>query len=587
MVLLLKLLNLKNKMEDLSKFNISNYKSKNEALKACKIWYKNEISRNKLSYKNLCNQDNLTAEQKGHFFDECQKNISKIENQYKAYVSDIKTLYSKVKLFRNNSSNIEKFKHNKFKLTQNENLLKKILTIFLNKKVLSGIFFTLFLLIIFHIASIITIPGISIPKVYNPGNDFAGMLNLLAGGGLTRMSIFAVGVGPYITSQIIVQLLSSDLVPPLTRMAKQGEIGKRKLEIVTRILNLPFCVIQSYAVIALILNMNNSSSESSAGQFTIFGHSHLYELSFGEIVALMSILTGGSYVAIFFGDMITKRGVGNGITVIILAGILSNIFGNFQMVYNYIGKQFSSDTTGVMLTITFLFGIYILFYFLVLLVVTFINDSIRKIPIQQTGEGLATSANSLPYLPIKFNSGGVIPVIFASSISTIPNIISQFLQEGEAKWFINDYLTLESWFGMSFYFILIILFSFFYSYIQLNPPLLEENFAKSGKFIPGVKSSNTAKYITKILNRVNWLGGPFLAIIATLPYLVSKLTTIPSGVALGGTGVIIIVSSTIEIWNSIKSAATNTGYEITKTKIQSSFYASTSDSSNQQVEELW
>ena len=299
------------------------------------------------------------------------------------------------------------------------------------------------------------------------------------------------------------------------------------------------------------------------------------------------ILTGGAYVSIFFGDMITKRGVGNGITVIILAGILSDLFGNFTAVYQTIASKFIQTESTYMLAVILTFLIYVLFYFLVLLIVTFINNAIRKIPIQQIGEGLTQNVKNLPYLPIKFNSAGVIPVIFASSIMTIPSTIAQFLNEGDTKWVIQDYFTLQSWSGMSLYFIFIILFTFFYSYVQINPQQLQENFEKSGKFIPGVKSGeDTSKHITKVLNRINWLGGPFLAVIATLPYFVSKLSGIPSGIALGGTGIIIIVSASIEIWNSIKSALTNTGYEQTRKTIQAKYFDDQHKNDNS-VEELW
>ena len=469
------------------------------------------------------------------------------------------------------------------KATNNEGFWKNIVQIFKNKKVLSGVFFTVFLLIIFHVCSSITLPGIQIPSQYNQ-TDFAGMLNLLAGGGLTRMSFFAIGVGPYITAQIIVQLLSSDLIPPLSRIQKQGERGKRKLEIITRMLTLPFCLVQAYAIMAMIFSMNGSAE--SGATFSIFGKTNIADLSAGEIFGLMMIFTGGSYIAIFLGDMITKRGVGNGITVIIFAGILSNLFGNFISVYHSIASKFPQTESTYTLAVILTFLIYMLFYFLVLLVVTFINGSIRKIPIQQTGEGLTSDVKNLSYLPIKFNSAGVIPVIFASSIMTIPSTIAQFLKEGDAKWVIQDYFTLESWCGMSLYFIFTILFTFFYSYVQLNPTQIQENFDKSGKFIPGVKSGdNTAKHITKVLNRINWMGGPFLAVIATLPYFISKISGIPSGLALGGTGIIIIVSASIEIWNSINSAITNTGYEQTRKSIQTKYFDDSSNDTN--VEELW
>lgn len=569
-------------MDKPADFNANgNYANKKAALRANNAWYKATKKYYKELYNSQIKDQNLTIEQRSHIFDHYQHNLSNLNTIYKQNIRNIKFHFAdiKTKVAKNNATQ----KTILSKRANNEGFWKTFVQIFKNKRVLSGIFFTVFLLIIFHVCSSITLPGIKIPDNYNQ-TDFASMLNLLAGGGLTHMSFFAVGVGPYITSQIIVQLLSSDLIPPLSRIQKQGERGKRKLEIITRVLTLPFCLVQAYAVMAMIFSMN--SSAQTGDSFTIFGKTSMADLSGGEIFGLMMIFTGGSYIAIFLGDMITKRGVGNGITVIIFVGILANLFGNFTSVYHSIASKFSQTESTYTLVVILTFLIYILFYFLVLLVVTFINGSIRKIPIQQTGEGLTSDVKNLSYLPIKFNSAGVIPVIFASSIMTIPSTIAQFLKEGDAKWVIQDYFTLQSWTGMSLYFVFTILFTFFYSYVQLNPSQIQENFEKSGKFIPGVKSGkNTAKHITKVLNRINWMGGPFLAIIATLPYLISKVSGIPSGLALGGTGIIIIVSASIEIWNSINSAVTNTGYEQTRKNIQTKYFDDSPNDAN--VEELW
>ena len=569
-------------MDKPTDFNANgNYANQKAALRANNVWYKNTKKYYKELYNSQIKDQNLTIEQRSHIFDHYQQNLSNLNAIYKQNIRNIKFHFAdiKTKVAKNNAA--QKTILNK--KANNEGFLKTFVQIFKNKKVLSGIFFTLFLLIIFHVCSSITLPGIKIPDNYNQ-TDFASMLNLLAGGGLTRMSFFAVGVGPYITAQIIVQLLSSDLIPPLSRIQKQGERGKRKLEILTRSITLPFCFVQAYAVMAMIFSMNSSAQAGET--FSIFGKTSMSDLSGGEIFGLMMIFTGGSYIAIFLGDMITKRGVGNGITVIILAGVLANLFGNFTSVYQSIASKFPQTESTYTLVVILTFLIYMLFYFLVLLVVTFINGSIRKIPIQQTGEGLTSDVKNLSYLPIKFNSAGVIPVIFASSIMTIPSTIAQFLKEGDAKWIIQDYFTLQSWTGMSLYFVFTILFTFFYSYVQLNPNQIQENFEKSGKFIPGVKSGeNTTKHITKVLNRINWMGGSFLTIIATLPYLISKVSGIPSGLALGGTGIIIIVSASIEIWNSINSAVTNTGYEQTRRNIQTKYFDDSPNDAN--VEELW
>lgn len=558
------------------------YQNLKAASKANKEWYKQTCAYYRSQYKQALTQADLTNEQRARLFTIYQNNLTDTKQEYERNKKALK--------FANTPIKVKKTTNKQGNTIEDASSTggyywKKFTQIFTNKKVLAGIFFTLFVLLVFHIGSIISIPGISIPKSYETSDDFSSLLNLLAGGGLTRMSVFAVGVGPYITSQIIIQLLSSDLIPPLSRMQKQGERGKRKLEVITRIVTLPFCLVQAYAVIALILNMNNSGSTTDT--FSIFGKTSIGDLSAGQIIALMVILTGGSYLAIFFGDMITKRGVGNGITVIILAGILSSLFGNFAAVYNSIASKVSPTLAGYQLTVILLFVVYMIFYFLILLVVVFINNCIRKIPIQQTGQGLTSDVNNLPYLPIKLNSAGVIPVIFASSIISIPTTIAQFLSEGSGKWIIQDYFTLSSWTGMILYFVLIVLFTFFYSYVQINPPQMAENFEKSGKFIPGVQSGvDTEKHISRVLSRVNWMGSFFLAIIAVLPYIVSKLTGIASGIAVGGTGIIIIVSASLEIWNSIKSAMTVTGYDITRNKIQSNYYNDESDN-NEKVEELW
>ncbi len=463
---------------------------------------------------------------------------------------------------------------------QNEKRIKKstFKDVFLNKKIIGALFLTLFLILFFHLGSVITMPEVVIPTdAYNNSNTFVQTLNLLSGGGLTQVSIFSIGVGPYITSQIIVQLLSTDLVPSLTRMSKSGERGKRKLEIITRFLTLPFCLIQSYAVLALIM---------TGDSITVFGQTAISALTSGEIMSLMLLMTSGTYIAIFLADMITKRGIGNGITLIILSGIVSSLFSNFNVAFRTIATGFNS-TNAHQLTILLSDCLYVMFFVILLMAVVFVNGSTRKIPIQQTGQGLITSNDELPFLPIKLNAAGVIPVIFASSIMTIPGTIAQFLPNAEAKWFINDYLTLDSWCGISIYGILIILFSFFYSYVQINPPQMAENFEKGGKYIPGVRiGEDTEKHIWKVLYRINWIGAPFLSFIAMLPYGLSILTGIPSGMALGGTGIIIMVTGSIEFWNAVKSTGVTVGYNTTKKQIQSSTIDNES-AEGQNVTQLW
>lgn len=458
--------------------------------------------------------------------------------------------------------------------------------IFTNKTVLASLLITLGFIVLYHLGSMLTLPGVVLPASYQTEGSFVEMLNLLSAGGLEHMSIFAIGLGPYITAQIIIQLLSSDLVKPLAKMAKAGERGKKKLEIITRLLTLPFCFVQAYATLALILSRNAAGSGTG---ITIFGQSTISTLfanEAGGAVGLLFLLTAGTYVAIFIGDMITKRGVGNGVTTLILVGVIGQLIPSFNNVFNVIGMKLAATNA---VTIVLSCILYTFFFVLIILVVVFINGSTRKIPIQQTGQGLIQDKKELPFLPIKLNAAGVIPVIFASSVITIPGTIAQFIPDSNyaAKDFITKWLTLDSGVGVAIYFVLIILFSFFYSYIQINPQQIAENFQKGGKFIPGVRmGDDTEKHITKVLFRINWIGAPFLAIVASIPYILSLSTGIPSGMSLSGTGIIIMVTASLELWAAIKSASTTSGYVVTRRNIEHSYYSAQEDS-QEKVTQLW
>ena len=449
--------------------------------------------------------------------------------------------------------------------------VQEFLNIFKNKKVIIAILVTLGILVLFRIASVIPMPFVEL-KVQSDGSDnsFMQMMNLLGGGGLTQVSIFAIGISPYITAQIIVQLLSSDLIPPLARMAKSGERGRKKMEVITRLLTLPFAGVQAYAILAMATNETTGFIQfSSHLPFSI--NSSLYYFFY------IGLMIAGTYIAIFLGDLITKRGVGNGVTLIILSGIIASLFNSFQTVFINL-----SGITGQnhQLVSSISFVVYLCFYIIVLLSVIFINGSVRKIPIQQVGQALTKNENELSYLPIKINSAGVVPVIFASSLMTIPSTVAQFLPEASSgRIWIQSYMSLTSVSGLIIYFFLIILFTFFYSYVQLNPNKISEDFKKSGRFIPGIKMGrDTENHISRTLFRINWIGGPFLALIASLPYIVSIASAaasqgsvqIPSYAALGGTGIVIMVSGSIELWQSIKSAATTTSYTYQRKEIEAS-----------------
>lgn len=420
-------------------------------------------------------------------------------------------------------------------------------------------------MIFYNLLSKIPMPYINLSSSDTSSNSLYSMLNLLGGGGLTNMSIFAIGISPYITAQIIVQLLSSDVLPVLARWAKSGDKGRKKIEILSRTLTLPFAILQAYSIVALFATTGITFSGPN-GETAIDGY-----YTFFYIV----LMVAGTYISIFLSDLITKRGVGNGVTTIILVGIVSSLIPSFITVFNNIVTNLSGELYQLMA-----FIVYIIFYCGVLWFVTFVNCSTRKIPIQQTGQSLLKLGDELPYLPFKLNTGGVIPVIFASSLMTLPLTIGEIIKNidptnGFAN-FTDNVFRFDTWPGICIYVVLIILFSFFYSYIQLNPERISKDFMKSGRFIIGVKiGKTTEKYLSQVLYRINWIGSPFLAIIAALPYVAAIVTKvdgvsiIPNNSALGGTGIIILVSGTLDMWQSIISTSTASSYTIKRRKIES------------------
>ncbi len=465
-----------------------------------------------------------------------------------------------------------------------------VANIFKNKKVWIALGVTLGLLLFFRLGAVIPMPFITINTEAGANNtSFFELMNLLGGGGLSQVSLFAIGVSPYITAQIIVQLLSSDLIPPLSRMAKSGERGRKKLEVITRLLTLPFAGVQAYAVLALLTNGQSYIGISAAAPVQLQNFSPLFYFFY------ITMMIAGTYICIFIGDLITKRGVGNGMSLIILSGIVANLFTNFSSVWYSLQAIQTGQTRELTIVISFI--VFIFFYIGVLLAVTLINDSVRKIPIQQVGQALALNNEELSYMPLKINTSGVIPVIFASSIMMIPSIVGQFLpaNDGGRVW-IENYLSLQSWTGIVLYFVLVILFTFFYSYVQINPDKVSTDFKKSGRFIPGVKTGKeTENYLSKVLFRVNCIGGPFLALVACLPYLVAltvreatnNLVIISSNSGIGGTGIVIMVSASLELWQAIKSTGTSSSYSNQRKEIETIIENSSKQDQSVAISQLW
>ena len=390
-------------------------------------------------------------------------------------------------------------------------------------------------------------------------------MNLLGGGALSNFSIFALGVSPYITAQIIIQLLSKDVLPALTQLSKQGEYGRKKIEMATRYLTLLLGAVQGYGIIRTMENSDYINLNLNP--------------DFWTYAYIVTVLLAGAMLAMWLGDQITEKGLGNGISVIIFAGCVRSLPVQISTAWTkWISANIGHGSTAL-ITGAFQFALYILAFILIVAGVVFFETSRRKIPVQHAGKsGPNASMSKASYLPIKVNSAGVIPVIFASSIMMAPSVIASFIsadaanaswlgifnysQMYEMPWF-NDQTWSMPW-GLLIYIALIIVFAFFYAQMQIDPEQLSENFQRNGSFIPGIRpGKETARYVGKVLNRVTCIGALALAVISALP-LVLVLSGVfgdDSSLAIGGTGMIIIVGVCIELNNQIDGLLAGKSFE--------------------------
>jgi len=436
--------------------------------------------------------------------------------------------------------------------------MKKIASILKNKEIMNRILFTVLILFIFRIGAQITVPGVTVSddiSRYLSENNALSLMNLIGGGTLQSFSIFALGVSPYITAQIIVQLLSTDVLPAFTELKRQGQYGRKKIEMATRYLALLLGAVQAYGIIKTMENSEYISFATTEG----------YEwLSYIYVVIVM---LAGSLLVMWLGDQISVKGIGNGISMIIFAGIVSSLPTKIvtafsKWVLSPVGMGDQAQITGI-----FQFMLYIISFLLIIAFVTFVELSQRKIPVQHSGKGggQTQSMARASFLPIKINSAGVIPVIFASSILMVPQVITAFVDADSANASWLDVFNTTKWvqmgetgwympWGLIIYIVLTIAFSFFYANIQINPEQIAENFQKSGSYIPGIRPGNeTERYVRKVLNRVTFLGAMALTLIAALPSVLtlSGVFGNDSSLALGGTGLIIVVGVALELNNQI------------------------------------
>lgn len=407
--------------------------------------------------------------------------------------------------------------------------------------------FTLGILFVFRLGAGIVIPYIDTSAITSAATSSGifGIMNMLGGGTLEKFSLFSLGVSPYITSSIIIELLSMDVVPALTQWNKEGNTGKKKKDKVTRVLTLALAIIQG-------------------GSLTYAfdkGYSILASSSIWTYVYVVIVMTAGSMFTMWLGDQITIKGVGNGTSLLIFTGIVANLPNSFISSFKSMVTFGSAYKTATSLAWYILF---VIVYLAIVVFVVFEEGAIRKIPIiYATNTQTVMHTKESTNLPIKINSSSVIPVIFAASVLAAPRTIISFMKSTSTTQMIDNILNYQKPIGFVLYIVMIILFTFFYSNLQIDAKKISEDLKKSGGAIPGVRTGDdTKKYIGTVLNRVTVVGSLFLAIIASIPIIAPEIWKMTSNnaLSLGGTGLIIVTGVALETVRAIKSMLTRREY---------------------------
>ncbi len=404
------------------------------------------------------------------------------------------------------------------------------------------IFFILALLVVYRIAANIPLPGVDVLALKRlfEQNAFLGLLNVFSGGGLSNISIVLLGVAPYITASIIMQLLTT-LVPSLERMYKEeGEQGRQKFNMITRWITVPLAALQSFSMLSLLRSQN------------ILGEVEPFTMAVIVISA-----TAGTIFLMWLGELITEKGLGNGVSLIIFAGIVSSLpTALSRLLATWDSSQF------------FVYVLFLLVGAVTIAGVILVNEGQRTIPVTYAKRvrGANTYGGSSTHLPLKVNQAGVIPIIFAVSLILIPTMIANFLATNSNQAIASKAIFVSGWlqdqlvYG-SIYFFLVVIFTYFYTAVVFDPNKISENLQKQGGYIPGIRPGRTtAEYLYHIMNRITLAGALFLGLIAVMPYIVQAATGIQS-VSLGGVSILIVVSVVLETIKQIQSQMMMRSYE--------------------------
>ncbi len=422
--------------------------------------------------------------------------------------------------------------------------VQKLILIFKDRQLRNKILFVLAIFAVFRLASNIPIPGIGTEELrrFFSENQFFGLLNLFVGGALSNLSIVMLGLGPYITAIIIIQLLTM-IFPQLEKMYKEeGPEGRRKFNQYGRILTVPLAAVQSYAMLTLLQRQN-----------AISGLTPL------QLVVSIVTITGGALFLMWLGELISEKGIGNGVSLMIFAGIVARTPTEIRnLVLTYEPSRLPS---------------YIFFFLSALLIIfgiVFVTEARRNIPVSYAKRvrGHRMYGGVSTYLPMNINPAGVIPIIFALSLLLFPGMVANFFASGENLFISNFAKSVASFFqdpwvyGILF-FILVFLFTYFYTAITFDPKSISSNLQKMGGFVPGIRpGASTAEFLHKILYRVLFIGALFLGTIAVLPSIIQGISGVTAfRFLIGGTAVLIVVSVVLDIWRQIKAQMEMREYE--------------------------
>ncbi len=422
-------------------------------------------------------------------------------------------------------------------------MFEKITQIFRIPDLRKKILFTLGILILFRLLAHIPVPGVDLESLrsFFKSNQFLGLLDIFSGGGMSSFSIVLMGVAPYINASIIMQLLTM-VIPKLEALHKEGEEGQRKINSYTRWLTIPLAALQSYGMIIVL----------SRAEQKILG-----DLDPFRLVTIIFTITAGTVFLMWLGELITEKGIGNGVSLLIFAGIIARIPTSVQSTLAV------ADSAQILSMI--LFGAIAI---VVVLGVVIVTEGQRNIPISYARrvQGNRMFGGVSTHLPLRVNQAGVIPIIFAISIMLFPGMVANFFTNAKTAWLASAAQSVTGIFNNQLfygiiYFVMVIFFTYFYTAVTFNPDNIAENVQKQGGFVPGIRPGpNTASYLRKILNRVTLAGAIFLGLIAVLPLIIQGITNVQT-LTLGGTALLIVVSVVVETMKQIESQLVMRDYD--------------------------